>query len=233
MGTARPAQPARANVPFQGIDPTLEAAQHIIWQATANAQATRAAYEAQAAAQRATVAAISIQQTREVIEATRSAQATAQVISAQATRQAMDVQVTATRQALDAQAAMFAVSADSTRAAATATAVRMETQALVERQALDRQERQERQDENVRTAGWILILIIGPILAVLAGRGLWRIQHPIQIVQTDDVYAQVETDADAPGAERVAAPYIPPTRVVCDEESIRTISELLRNKENQ
>ena len=207
------------------IDPTLEAAQRIIWQATARAQATRNAQEAMLAAQRATAAAMSIQQTQTAAEATRSYQATRQALDSQATRQALDLQATAEKQHQEATATQAALAADATRTAATATAVMAGVQAEATQQAIARQAQAESRTETLRLIGIIVLFAIGVALAVAATRALWRIgprKIPPPIVVVESAVGQ---SGPPPGPGEL--PAIPPTRVVYDAEAVRKMGEIL------
>ena len=212
------ASPSPVSVMAQ--DATLDAAVQAIYQATARAQATRNAEAALIAAQRATAAALSVQQTRSAMEATRSYQATSAALDVQSTRQALDLQATADRQRQDATATRQAISLDATRQAATSTAIMGEFQAAATREAIQRQAQTESDRATLQNAGIILLFIIGAGLAGLAARGLWRIapRKPIVIV---------ESEQETQPATEVELPPIPPTRVVYDESAAQRIGEIL------
>jgi|GEM_PF-873238 len=174
----------------QSGDPTLDAAQLAIWQATRRAQQTREAYDAQIAAQRATQAAVNAENARRAGEATRAvgetksaleAYATLQAIAAQATRAAMQAEADQWRR--EATATQAAVNAETTRAAQTqtanaratvaaqtqdarqATATMQAIQVDATRIALDRAAEYE---ARFQTASLVTVLLIGAAVVVFA-----------------------------------------------------------------
>lgn len=181
-----------APAPVVAQDPTLDAAIGVVLAATRAEQdrrnavaATRAAVEAEAirqqSAARATAAALSAEQTRTAIEATRSHLATRAAVETTVTRQALDAQATARSIEITRQA----ISLDETRQAAAATAIMAAIQSGATRQAIQRQAESERARESLYNVGLVILFVIGIILSTLTGRGLYRITHPIVVIDDD------------------------------------------------
>lgn len=154
-------------------DPPLygATAQAAVYQATAVAEATRQAQDAQARATADTLA-VQAQATRQVMDA----QATVWALSATQTAAAQEVQATATARAATSTA--IAQEAEATREAAQATATRQAviaqekaTQATATAQAIKRQDQREETTQALVTAApWVgLVLVVLALAYLLPG----------------------------------------------------------------
>jgi len=221
-------------------DPTLDAAEQIIRQATRSAQQTRDARDYELARQRA-------EQTRLASEATRVYAATRAALDAYATRQAIDER--ATRAAMEAHQTATAASARATQTAvyagetataehraraATATAehqARAAT-ATVEALYIEATTRAIQREEQFHAAAILFLATLAIVVVVftaVAIRALLRPPKPI-IVES-------KTETPTPTSEPSTIPNVqtdlPPTRVITDPVAVQRITEILEFQEQR
>lgn len=244
--------PARDNVRAQGGDPTLDAAQMAIWQATRRAQQTREASDAQLAAQRATQAAVNAENTRAASDATRVYAATRGALDAYATRAAIDAQ--ATRAAIETQATATAEKwkHDATRGAQTQTAnteqtrtaeTRAAMQAAATMQAIQVQatraaiERTAEYEARFNSASLALVFVLGAVVILFAAVAIRALARQPKTVVVEDARGE-RREAREPGSrdgeqgvEDIEIPPAPKTRVVLDPQAAQRITEILEFQE--
>jgi len=221
-------------------DPTLDAAEQAIRQATRSAQQTRESREYELARQRA-------EQTRIAGEATRVYAATRAALDAYATRQAIDER--ATRAAMEAHQTATAASARATQTAvyagetataehraraATATAehqARAAT-ATVEALYIEATTRAIQREEQFHAAAILFLATLAIVVVVftaVAIRALLRPPKPI-IVES-------KTETPTPTSEPSTIPNVqtdlPPTRVITDPVAVQRITEILEFQEQR
>lgn len=231
-------------------NPTLDAAEQAIRQATRAAQQTRDAREQELTLQRAEQTRVAGEATR-VYAATRAAldtYATRQAIDTQATRAALESHATATteRQRRDATATRLIEHVNATRSAGTQTAIALATReqhtraashATATLEAIRAQatrvamQRAAEHEERFFAATLAFVFVLGIAVvafAVVAIRALWRTPHPIVIETT--VSPTPATYGEATHGAPVQTD-LPPTRVVCDPAAAQRITEILEFQE--
>jgi hypothetical protein len=222
-------------------DPTLDAAEQIIRQATRSAQQTRDARDYELARQRA-------EQTRIAGEATRVYAATRAALDAYATRQAIDER--ATRAAMEAHQTATAASARATQTAvyagetataehraraATATAEYAARAATATAEALyiEATARAIQREEQFHAAAIFFLATLAIVVVVFAAVAIRALIRPPQPIIVESPHA--DTLPPPPPPEPPPPPNVqtdlPKTRVILDPVAVQRITEILEFQE--